>query len=383
MQGDRGMTDTRYFGGVDVVRFLSALVVMAFHLCSITPVTMMALAPGQILHRSPADPFWFGWVGVEIFFVISGLVIANSAASSTPLAFAKNRACRLYPSAWICATTSLLILLALGGRPWLFAQYASSMLLLPINLRISGVYWSLAVEIVFYALVFLWRARLPNVPLQKLASCLLIWSGLYLVAMSAGYLLPGEIARPIVLVHGAYFAIGILLWLRTQRRWTLLEALQFAAACGFGLLQILARARSMGGGRHWPELLQNAALPAAVWVIAIGAICLSTLSRATPTTPEAARGSVRRIGLMTYPIYLVHDVLGGAVVVAELNAGHSRAVAVTVGMCCVIAFSFLTVTFGELPLRRALRQGLERIEAYFPVPALQPASTPPSATQFD
>jgi peptidoglycan/LPS O-acetylase OafA/YrhL len=47
--------------GLDLIRFSAAFMVLAFHLCAGT-----ALGP---LTR-------WGWVGVEIFFVLSGFVIA-------------------------------------------------------------------------------------------------------------------------------------------------------------------------------------------------------------------------------------------------------------------------------------------------------------------
>jgi peptidoglycan/LPS O-acetylase OafA/YrhL len=76
-------------------------------------------APQSFEHYLAADvqfpnaaPFtWFGWVGVEIFFVISGFVIANSASKSSPKEFLFGRALRLYPAVWVSSTLSFLVLL--------------------------------------------------------------------------------------------------------------------------------------------------------------------------------------------------------------------------------------------------------------------------------
>src|SRR5712675_1260110 len=65
-----------------------------------------------------AAPYtWFGWVGVEIFFVISGFVIANSASKSSATEFLVGRALRLYPAVWVCATATLLVLVLFGSGP--------------------------------------------------------------------------------------------------------------------------------------------------------------------------------------------------------------------------------------------------------------------------
>jgi hypothetical protein len=58
-----------------------------------------------------AAPFtWFGWVGVETFFVISGFVIANSAIKSSVIEFLFGRALRLYPAVWVCSTLTFVVL---------------------------------------------------------------------------------------------------------------------------------------------------------------------------------------------------------------------------------------------------------------------------------
>ena len=69
--------------GIDAIRFSSAVLVSAFHLTWHIP---------EAVHVMP-----FGWIGVQIFFVISGIVIANSARLATPFRFAVSRFLRLYP----------------------------------------------------------------------------------------------------------------------------------------------------------------------------------------------------------------------------------------------------------------------------------------------
>jgi peptidoglycan/LPS O-acetylase OafA/YrhL len=81
-----------------------------------------------------AAPYtWFGWVGVEIFFVISGFVIANSASKSSPKEFLFGRALRLYPAVWIASTLSLVILLIFlrEKASEFILPYFQAMLLIP------------------------------------------------------------------------------------------------------------------------------------------------------------------------------------------------------------------------------------------------------------
>src|SRR5258706_15154943 len=68
----------------------------------------------DVLYPSAAPFTWFGWGGVEIFFVISGFVIANSASRSSPTEFLLGRALRLYPAVWVCATAHAMLLVPKG-----------------------------------------------------------------------------------------------------------------------------------------------------------------------------------------------------------------------------------------------------------------------------
>src|SRR3954454_12380212 len=87
----------------------------------------------DVLYPSAAPYTWFGWVGVEIFFVISGFVIANSASTSSPGGFLLGRALRIYPAVWVCATATFLILLLFGSGPAseLILPYVHAMLMVP------------------------------------------------------------------------------------------------------------------------------------------------------------------------------------------------------------------------------------------------------------
>ena len=94
--------------GLDVVRFGTALLVMMFHLCY--------WRNGRVAPDSDAfnATWWFGWVGVEIFFTISGFVIAFSAQNSEPKKFALSRLVRIVPMVWICASIALLATLTMS-----------------------------------------------------------------------------------------------------------------------------------------------------------------------------------------------------------------------------------------------------------------------------
>ncbi|WP_374575552.1 acyltransferase family protein [Phenylobacterium sp.] len=215
-----------YHYPLDAIRLASALLVAGFHLGFYSWASEYS-STARALRGAAAFPWalpwtWFGFVGVEIFFVISGFVIANSARGASPGRFVEGRALRLLPAAWICATITLLARAGLGGDALggLAAPYARSMTLWLSGPWIDGVYWSLAVEIVFYALVALLLILGRFALLPKVAWALTGAAGAFILLDRAPQLHAHAVWRAIeahadvlLLEHGAFFAIGIWLWL--------------------------------------------------------------------------------------------------------------------------------------------------------------------------
>ena len=122
-------------------------------------------------------------MGVEIFFVISGFVIANSASKSSPKEFLFGRALRLYPAVWIASTLSLLILLIFlrDKASEFILPYFQAMLLIPKGINgkwLDAVYWTLAAEMAFYGLVFC-TLLTKKITLRHLAWGLTIYSAAF------------------------------------------------------------------------------------------------------------------------------------------------------------------------------------------------------------
>src|SRR3954469_8577552 len=86
---------------LDLLRLVAVLGVMAFHYGFRGPtaqdVTHVALPELAAFGR-------YGFLGVSVFFVISGFVISYSAEGRTGPGFAIARAARIYPTYLLCMT---------------------------------------------------------------------------------------------------------------------------------------------------------------------------------------------------------------------------------------------------------------------------------------
>ena len=150
---------------LDYWRGIAAIWVMLFH--GFVPSYDNSLHPLVEPFKLIAKP---GWLGVHIFFVISGYCISASVykliiKNGSVWSFIKNRALRLLPVYWLAFLLSILVDLISAGlnnrNPWehlpdSWQSWLGNIFLIQPYLNVRPyviVYWTLVVEIAFYLLV--------------------------------------------------------------------------------------------------------------------------------------------------------------------------------------------------------------------------------------
>ena len=183
------------------LRGAAAFAVVIFHWYQIFPGFSQQLDQifpvGTVLN--PVSFFGFGWLGVPLFFVLSGYllgskVIGERLRASFLLQFWSRRLLRIYPAVWI----HLLVLLAVATQiqglvsPKMWDVLASQFLLW-INMPpqwhppISNVLWTLPIELSFYL-------ALPVIGAlsRKIAWYLLLGVAFFITIGWRGYLIETE-----------------------------------------------------------------------------------------------------------------------------------------------------------------------------------------------
>ncbi|RYZ24760.1 MAG: acyltransferase, partial [Chitinophagaceae bacterium] len=142
---------------IDLLRFIASSAVVLFHLNE----------PFAYVPNAYRDLAKQGWLGVPIFFVVSGYCIAMAAGhSKNPVDFFVRRFFRIFPSYWF----SLLVVIGCVGfqvfyfgqnsvtvLPRSFKEISATLFLLTAPFSTiqttNWVYWSLTVEIFFYLVI--------------------------------------------------------------------------------------------------------------------------------------------------------------------------------------------------------------------------------------
>ena len=285
---------------LDLLRLVAASAVVMYH------ILFRPTVGGEL------DPRLFGWVqgvarygyvGVDLFFLISGFVILMTASRRSPRGFLVHRALRLYPSFWLAMALTIIAVDLMDGRPGAaidMRTVLANITMVPGRLGapyIDGVYWTLGVEIKFYVFVFV-------LMLAGLVRRAELVADLWLVAIavtSLGY--GGALLRSLSLApHGAFFAGGALLYLVSTSGWTPRRAVGVIAAAVMGQASAV---QAMSG------FIPDIGSADTLIVRSLAVACFIAVALAA-TWPRTLRHPNRwaALGALTYPLYLVHARIG-------------------------------------------------------------------------
>jgi peptidoglycan/LPS O-acetylase OafA/YrhL len=286
---------------LDGLRGLAILAVILYH----SYVRWPAMMPyGDKYAQVPL--FSYGWLGVELFFLISGFVIFMTLEKSLNFRdFISRRWLRLFPAMLICslavfASASLFperprgvvaMRDMLPGLTFIEPSWWEVFLHSPQGL-IEGAFWSLFVEVKFYfvagLLYFFIGGRKMIVALFLLFFSATAIGKLQHLFPAAGLRLPDLIMENSSAAQFGWFAAGALYYRYFHERKTSL--------LGAAILVALAAAIVTGG-------LKTQQTIAAVMVVAIftAAVSISLIQSILSSK------SLIFLGFISYPLYLLHE----------------------------------------------------------------------------
>jgi peptidoglycan/LPS O-acetylase OafA/YrhL len=334
---------------LDALRFLAALAVVMFH------YAFRGEAAGVM--PSPSLPDWFvgisqyGYLGVNLFFMISGFVIAWSAHERPALDFAAARFARLYP-AYVAAMTITFAVTLYAGMPRFSAswpQYAANFTMLAPSFGqpfIDGAYWSIVLELFFYSWVFLFLAF--GIFEKRCTRIVLVWLA---VALFNEHFLHIKLVRLVFLTEFAsFFAAGILMYRWRTGLADLATLLLLALSLGISIRTSLNLLPVIGADYQ----TEFSSLLVGILVVALyGILFLATSARAS----RLPAWMVLPLGAISYPLYLLHQHLG-YIAFSKLEGSLNGFMALSLVTLGVIALAALVWLLVEKPCVPAMRRGL-------------------------
>lgn len=334
--------------GLDILRFLAAASVMFYHFVYLVGEaghTPYRLTHGLVSFPELAPFAEFGWLGVEVFFLISGFVISMSAAGATPRKFFEGRVLRLVPTAWICATLTLIVALLVrdGSILSLASRYLHSLLFIPIGAQIDGTYWTLGVEVMFYASVWLILCTGSWTRFYYFILALGLGSALFNILRFpdfGSFDLKNRLFELSLLKHGCEFAAGAFVYMMMTdgKKWRyILPFLVCVVGATYELTNFLLL--QLGGQWDPNKFLVVFCLWSLLLTLFLASVFLNDFFIARVSDRLCA--SIRTLGMMTYPLYLLHQLIGSALLFVLVRGGFSSSLALAVTVLSVILLAYL------------------------------------------
>ncbi|MFN7141224.1 MAG: acyltransferase family protein, partial [Limisphaerales bacterium] len=315
-----------YFGNVNFLRAVAAILVLVYHVIELTQ-----------WHNFPAAwpyrTFYLGWLGVDLFFVISGFVIGLAAIKvyresdgSYRRSFMKRRLARIVPLYLFTAVVFLFFiepgLLQMKFKTlmahvfahlgfvhnWFYKTHGS----------INGPNWSVAVEMQFYLLAILFAPVLSKVKPWKLLFWGIVLAWLTRFAAFWWTMDRGDSHRTFIFSsqvpgNADQFAFGIFLS-RLYLDGTLKEWAQrwqgrghwilFAGVVAIGTAALLTTFQFWPGGTYWKNVYM-----VTFWRTGV-AVSFAMLVALFCLLPDLSRSwyfqPLNYLGEISYGIYLWH-----------------------------------------------------------------------------
>lgn len=354
MNRDRANTSPR-LAALDGLRLIAALAVAVFHLS--VSWRLDGQRPPSYFLPDLAPVAAYGFLGVELFFLISGFVICMSSWRRSLGDFFVSRVSRLYPAYWVCILITVAVVTILpvsGGVPISgtpdLREIAVNMTMLhePLGIpAVDTVYWTLFVELRFY-LIFAALVAFGLTYRRTVIFCA-TWMVVAVIGPALGSNVVNVLAVP---QYAPYFIAGIAMFLihRFGRSPLLFAIIGFSWLVS--LDRVEKRVADINPGFDvptWPGIVIVSLCYLAVLVIALG------------WTDRIRWSWLTTAGALTYPFYLLHQRIGYSLIRHTHERTGLPAWLLLAGAISVaLGLAWIVHRFAERPLSRWLRKVLRQ-----------------------
>lgn len=289
----------RYYD-IDLLRFIAALSVVLFH------YTFRGCSADNLSNVSYSEILFitkYGYLGVELFFIISGFVILMTAQSGSVKKFLISRFTRLYPTFWIGVIFSALFIYIFNAEKFSFTikQFFVNLTMVPQffgEKLIDGVYWTLLIELKFYFLIVLILLLKKLNYIKVILFLWVLWSIFFYFTH-----FPYKLNAILFPTYSSYFVAGAIFFLIKKEGLSFFKILilltSFISSCLYSVKYLDRQIE------HFNTEFSPLIVMAVVSIFYIIFLFISL---------EKSNLFNRKIyfylGILTYPLYLVHQNVG-------------------------------------------------------------------------
>ena len=336
------MIDKNRVYQLDLFRFLAALSIVFFH------YFFRGYAQGNMSNLNfnvLGHIFKYGYLGVNLFFIISGFVIPISIQHKSLSKFITSRISRLYPTYWVSAFLTFIITILFGAP-----RFTAELKQLIINLsmfqnyigakNIDEVYWTLFIEMKFYLFIiapYLLINKLKHFKLDYLIYFWTVLSVLYLFKKDISII--QRVDYWLILSWSSYFISGLLFFKIYSEKIKFKYIALLIISLSLSLHHSLSRAKIF-------EVYYNTTLnPSIVGLIIISFYILLFLVSINKLKLINSP-NIFTLGSLTYPLYLMHQNIG-FIAFNNLSEHLNKYILVTSVIIFMIITSYLLSKFYE------------------------------------
>lgn len=301
---------------LNLLRFFAALNVLCVH--KFEQLLSIGYLPSFLKVLSPFTQY--GYLGVDLFFIISGFVITFSSDGRTVKHFVLARFIRLFPVFWICVSVTTLIIAVFSLTQHIsLSQYLANLTMAPVyfgnNTFIDGSYWSLGVELKFYLFIafLLFLKSLFKIDIQNVAiffSILLMIQSVFFMTVPTSFFGSLTVTWLFYFWNGYahYFMAGILFYGIYQNNKRDYNYLAIFLCYVVAIIQAFNKSYAT----------DNKTILTLYITLFFGLFFLISLRKVTNESFYFLGKNYRKIiislGAITYPLYLLHNVTSQVII---------------------------------------------------------------------
>lgn len=291
---------------IDLFRFLAALSIVFYH------YLFSGYRADNLsnLHFSEIGKYFkYGYLAVNIFFIISGFVITLSIESRSLKNFYISRISRLYPTYWLSVLITTAVIVIFGSPKFTvnFTQVIINLTMFQnyFNIQsIDRVYWTLFVEMKFYIFIIGTYLVLNKKTDIKLDYLIYSWLILSIVYIPLNNLFFFKILNSFLILNwSSYFIAGMVFYQifksKINTQYIILLCITMFISI-FHAISKIENLESHHNDTFSPFYISGIIITFYILMFLVSSGKLNIINSS----------KLIKLGLLTYPLYLIHENIG-------------------------------------------------------------------------